>query len=525
MSSDLSVTVALLLRAVHTQDHHPQVRRHRHSYLPSNYWGKPNDVAPSVKPNISFIREDLQGLYLPANKSHGNDANDVNDTRQSTSVPPNSPGVLGNHQARIAKTRKGITMSQPLAVLKETQHCTQQETWNSSQNLSEDVGKSGRRLRLEAGHRSNTFSKTDSSERHLSQRLNPWAPGDGREDNDMSNNKIQQQVTIHIPGQDGSQGHVTVKKLNYGGDVLPPLVSIHSSVSTSRNPLSKDNHFLYHHTLGDQQPNLPHSDSNLSNASVALSKSPPFHVLSVDRNGRNDLVASPVDPSRSSRLYTGHVKPKRSKPKVPDSKTTYGQSSSDQYQNLESFGIVSTNGDSNDNPPGVLSESDYSSVSASPGPSLEDTGAFSDAWEEESLTEAVNTLVQYSPVPAPPVKIPTMTQVVQRFKPLKKPKVVRSCDSNINIHRQAYLAALSVARSHQMPKDLSLLSRRFTRPFEFSYFRHIPHQKPCRCVECREQRISNSVTPRKVKAKKLSPMKAIFGNVRVEDYYPRRPVA
>lgn len=511
--------------------HFPQVSRYKHSYLPSNYWGKPGVVAPSVKPNLSFIREDLEGLSLPAIKGHGNAgkdgnaAKDCNLTRHSTTVPPNSPGILGNHQARIAKVRKGISTSQSLPVLKETQWPTQRESWNSSENLSVTVGNSGGHVKCKAVHSSDKFSKNDSCQRLRAERLNSWDCGDGKGDNSTSNSKIQQRVTIHVPDQDGSQGHATVQKINSGGDVLPPLVSIHSSVSTSHNPLPRDNRFLYHHTLGEQPPNLPHSDSNVSNASIHLSQSPPFHILSVDGSRQDHPRDSPVDLSKGSKVYTGHVKFKRSKPKVPNSKPSfgsdeYGHSTEDQYRSLASFGVVSTN----DDPPDVLSESDYSSVSASPGLSLEDTGVCSDPLEEESLIGAVETLVQQSPVPPPPVKIPTMSQVVQRFKPPKKQKIARSHESNINIHRQAYLAALSVARCHQMPKDPSLLARRFTRPFEFSYFRHIPHQKPCRCVECREERISNSINPRKVKPKKLSPMKAIFGNIRVEDYYPRRPI-
>ncbi|XP_077865167.1 uncharacterized protein LOC144351328 [Saccoglossus kowalevskii] len=82
--------------------------------------------------------------------------------------------------------------------------------------------------------------------------------------------------------------------------------------------------------------------------------------------------------------------------------------------------------------------------------------------------------------------------------------------AHMEAYRQAYIKALAVARSRALPQEPWLLGTRTSRSFTFSYFAHVP---TCSCGQCHlKNKEANPV-------KRGQEMKAIFGNVKMMDYF------
>ena len=80
----------------------------------------------------------------------------------------------------------------------------------------------------------------------------------------------------------------------------------------------------------------------------------------------------------------------------------------------------------------------------------------------------------------------------------------------------AYLMALNAARMRRYQYDMQAAFANYTsRAFTFSYFEHLPDNRTC--TDCGEKHRTSK--PRS-KAKRMSPMKQVFGNVKKDQYFP-----
>ncbi|XP_019644155.1 PREDICTED: uncharacterized protein LOC109485158 isoform X1 [Branchiostoma belcheri] len=85
--------------------------------------------------------------------------------------------------------------------------------------------------------------------------------------------------------------------------------------------------------------------------------------------------------------------------------------------------------------------------------------------------------------------------------------------SKMELHRQAYIKALSNARMRKLPREPWELATKTTRAYTFSYINHRP---ACRCEKCLQRK------PREKKEKGIPGMKLIFGEINMYDFYPRK---
>ncbi|XP_078601762.1 uncharacterized protein LOC144876395 isoform X2 [Branchiostoma floridae x Branchiostoma japonicum] len=85
--------------------------------------------------------------------------------------------------------------------------------------------------------------------------------------------------------------------------------------------------------------------------------------------------------------------------------------------------------------------------------------------------------------------------------------------SKMEMHRQAYIKALSNARMRKLPREPWELATKTTRAYTFSYINHRP---ACRCEKCLQRK------PREKKEKGIPGMKLIFGEINMYDFYPRK---
>ncbi|XP_066273468.1 uncharacterized protein [Branchiostoma lanceolatum] len=85
--------------------------------------------------------------------------------------------------------------------------------------------------------------------------------------------------------------------------------------------------------------------------------------------------------------------------------------------------------------------------------------------------------------------------------------------SKMEMHRQAYIKALSNARGRKLPREPWELATKTTRAYTFSYINHRP---ACRCEKCLQRK------PREKKEKGIPGMKLIFGEINMYDFYPRK---
>ncbi|XP_064652729.1 uncharacterized protein LOC135503202 isoform X2 [Lineus longissimus] len=101
---------------------------------------------------------------------------------------------------------------------------------------------------------------------------------------------------------------------------------------------------------------------------------------------------------------------------------------------------------------------------------------------------------------------------------------MRKPRGKIDMYREAYIRALSVARSRNLPSEPWMFGNRTSRAFVYSYYHYIPRRRPKDLEQGPEvKNESGQYEPPKIIKKRGAEMKMIFGNVNPDDYLPGGP--